>query len=264
MDGVSEEKSPSKPVRTVGEVADLTGVSVRTLHHYDHIGHVVPSARSRSDYRLYTDADVERLHRVLVYREVGLSLEQIATLLDDPDRDELSTLEEQRRLLNERIDRLHRMVDALGGTHGEQEQRNHSDCGRAGRDLRPRLARPGVARRGGKRWGDTDAWAQSRKRAARCRRPTCRRSGRAGRVDGRLVAAKTSGIEPGSTEANALAQRHRASITRFHDCDDEMHVNLAQMYLADERFTATYDDRAPAWPSGCTTSSWRMPRRANS
>ena len=59
------------------------------------------------------------------------------------------------------------------------------------------------------------------------------------------MAAKTSGIEPGSTEANALAQRHRASITRFHDCDDEMHVNLAQMYLADERFTATYDDRAP-------------------
>ncbi len=246
MDGVSEEKSPSKPVRTVGEVADLTGVSVRTLHHYDHIGHVVPSARSHSDYRLYTDADVERLHRVLVYREVGLSLEQIATLLDDPDRDELSTLEEQRRLLNERIDRLHRMVDALeelmanknnGITLTAAEQAEIFGHDWPGQEWHAEAE---------KRWGDTDAWAQSRKRAAQMSKADLQAvKDEQDALMAALVAAKTSGIEPGSTEANALAQRHRASITRFHDCDDEMHVNLAQMYLADERFTATYDDRAP-------------------
>ena len=97
-----------------------------------------------------------------------------------------------------------------------------------------------------KRWGDTDAWAQSRKRAAQMSKADLQAvKDEQDALMAALVAAKTSGIEPGSTEANALAQRHRASITRFHDCDDEMHVNLAQMYLADERFTATYDDRAP-------------------
>ena len=193
---MSEEKSPSKPVRTVGEVADLTGVSVRTLHHYDHIGHVVPSARSHSDYRLYTDADVERLHRVLVYREVGLSLEQIATLLDDPDRDELSTLEEQRRLLNERIDRLHRMVDALeelmanknnGITLTAAEQAEIFGHDWPGQEWHAEAE---------KRWGDTDAWAQSRKRAAQMSKADLQAvKDEQDALMAALVAAKTSGIE---------------------------------------------------------------------
>ncbi len=66
---------------TVGAVATLTGVSVRTLHHYDHIGLVVPSVRTPAGYRGYTDADIERLHLVLVYRSVGLQLEDIRALL---------------------------------------------------------------------------------------------------------------------------------------------------------------------------------------
>lgn len=87
---------------TVGTVAALTGVSVRTLHHYDHIGLVVPSVRTAAGYRGYTDADVERLHLVLVYRSVGLPPEEIRTLLDDPQADVLARLERQLELLHER------------------------------------------------------------------------------------------------------------------------------------------------------------------
>jgi DNA-binding transcriptional MerR regulator len=72
---------------TVGAVAALTGVSVRTLHHYDHIGLVVPSVRTPAGYRGYTDADIERLHLVLVYRAVGLPLDEIRALLDDASAD---------------------------------------------------------------------------------------------------------------------------------------------------------------------------------
>ncbi|MDT5191068.1 MAG: MerR family transcriptional regulator, thiopeptide resistance regulator, partial [Mycobacterium sp.] len=67
---------------TVGTIAELSGISVRTLHHYDHIGLVVPRVRTAAGYRGYTDADVERLHLVLVYRAVGLPLDEIRTLLD--------------------------------------------------------------------------------------------------------------------------------------------------------------------------------------
>ena len=76
---------------TVGAVAALTGVSVRTLHHYDHIGLVVPSVRTPAGYRGYTDADIERLHLVLVYRSVGMPLDEIRTLLDDSTRTSSST-----------------------------------------------------------------------------------------------------------------------------------------------------------------------------
>ena len=77
---------------TVGAVATLTGVSVRTLHHYDHIGLVVPSVRTAAGYRGYTDADIERLHLVLVYRSVGMPLDEIRALLDDPGADVLAHL----------------------------------------------------------------------------------------------------------------------------------------------------------------------------
>ena len=63
---------------TVGELAKLTGITVRTLHHYDQIGLVQPSDRSRAGYRLYGDADVLRLQQVLIYRELGVPLDEIA------------------------------------------------------------------------------------------------------------------------------------------------------------------------------------------
>ncbi len=69
----------------VGEVARLSHTSVRTLHHYDAIGLVVPGGRSAAGYRLYSDADLERLRQVLSYRELGFSLEEIAEILANPD-----------------------------------------------------------------------------------------------------------------------------------------------------------------------------------
>jgi len=68
----------------VGEVARAAGVTVRALHHYEEIGLLVPSARTISGYRLYGQADLERLQQILFYRELGFSLASIAALLDDP------------------------------------------------------------------------------------------------------------------------------------------------------------------------------------
>lgn len=86
---------------TVGTVADLVGVSVRTLHHWDEIGLVKPSGRTPAGYRSYSSDDVGRLHRVLVYRELGFGLAAIAELLDDPEVYEEQHLRAQRRLLEE-------------------------------------------------------------------------------------------------------------------------------------------------------------------
>src|ERR1700677_4135341 len=72
---------------TVGRVAELAGVTVRTLHHYDEIGLVQPSARSVAGYRAYSAGDVERLREVLAYRRLGFGLREIADLVDDPATD---------------------------------------------------------------------------------------------------------------------------------------------------------------------------------
>ncbi len=91
---------------TVGNVADISGVTVRTLHHYEKIGLLVPAVRSDAGYRLYSDADCDRLSRILYYRELGFPLDGIATLLDDPQQDRYEHLERQRTLLRERLARI--------------------------------------------------------------------------------------------------------------------------------------------------------------
>ncbi len=101
---------------TIGELARLARVSVRTLHHYDEIGLVVPAARSGSGYRLYTTKELERLQQVLFFRALDFELEDIRRLLDDPAFDARVALETQRTWLRERAEHalsLVRLADLM-------------------------------------------------------------------------------------------------------------------------------------------------------
>ena len=97
----------------MGRVAELAGVTVRTLHHYDEIGLVQPSARTASGYRAYSAADVERLREVLAYRRLGFGLREVADLVDDPSADAVAHLRRLRGLLLEQRDRADAMVAAI-------------------------------------------------------------------------------------------------------------------------------------------------------
>src|SRR5215218_10119902 len=98
---------------TVGRVADLSGVTVRTLHHYDELGLLSPGGRSAAGYLIYEDRDLELLRRILFYRELGFTLAEISTIVDDPHTGALGHLRCQRGLLTERIERLNAMVEAI-------------------------------------------------------------------------------------------------------------------------------------------------------
>jgi DNA-binding transcriptional MerR regulator len=98
---------------TVGRVADLADVSVRTLHHYDRIGLVRPSARTAGGYRAYAAADVERLREVLAYRRLGFGLREVADLVGDPSVDAVAHLRRLRGLMVEQRDRANAMVAAI-------------------------------------------------------------------------------------------------------------------------------------------------------
>lgn len=225
-------------------------MSVRTLHHWDEIGLVCPSTRTWADYRVYSADDMARIHRVLVYRELGLSLARIATLLDDPEADEASQLERQRELLTDRIRHLQEMVSAVDRT---------LEARRMGTKLTPQQQaeifgtdwNPEYAREAEERWGDTPQWEQSQQRSAQMSRKdweSARARGEAVNAD--LAEAKRNGVRPGSPEADALAERHRAMIGDFYDCTHSMQVCLSRMYLEDARFTAYYEEIEPglaAW-----------------
>jgi MerR family transcriptional regulator, thiopeptide resistance regulator len=113
-------------VRRIGEVAAATGLTVRTLHHYDEIGLLRPTARSDAGYRLYSEDDVRRLYRIVAFRRLGLALDEIGALLDgdgasDPRaliRAQLARLEDEAAARDRLRVRLVRLLRALEGADG--------------------------------------------------------------------------------------------------------------------------------------------------
>ena len=100
---------------TVAQMSKRTGVSVRTLHHYDQIGLLKPTEVTEAGYRLYDDTALDKLYMILVYRELGLSLNEIGSILDAPDYDRNRVLEHQIKLMQERVEKLQNRISFARG-----------------------------------------------------------------------------------------------------------------------------------------------------
>jgi DNA-binding transcriptional MerR regulator len=230
---------------SVGQVAQLSGLTVRALHHYDEIGLLSPTERTPAGYRVYASADLARLRQILYYRELGFALDEIAAILAEADV--ASHLRRQHKLLRERIARLSAMVAALekemeaqhmGISLTPEEQFEIFGTDEAGGEW---------AQEAEQRWTDTDAYRQSARRTEAY--------GKAewlaikAEADARLrdfAEALRSGVPPDSTRAMDLAEAHRRHISQwFYECSYEVHRGLAEMYTADERFAKHYEDVAP-------------------
>ena len=100
---------------TVAQMSKRTGVSVRTLHHYDQIGLLKPTEVTKAEYRLYDDTALDKLYMILVYRELGLHLNEIGSILDAPDYDRNRVLEHQIQLMQERVEKLQNRISFAKG-----------------------------------------------------------------------------------------------------------------------------------------------------
>lgn len=98
-------------MRTISEVNKLTGVSVRTLHHYDTIGLLKPTIVAEAGYRLYDDTTLERLQQILLFRELEFPLKQIKAILESPNFNCSKALEQQITLLTLKKERLENLID---------------------------------------------------------------------------------------------------------------------------------------------------------
>ena len=98
-------------MRTVNEVSKLTGISVRTLHHYDAVGLLKPTAFTQAGYRLYDDTALERLQQILLFRELEFPLKDIKKIIESPDFDRGRALEQQIELLTLKKEHLENLID---------------------------------------------------------------------------------------------------------------------------------------------------------
>ena len=149
-------------MRTVGELSRLAGVTVRTLHHYDEIGLLSPSGRTEAGYRLYAYEDLARLQEILVWRQLGFSLQEIQQLLDDPGHDRADALRRQRELVALELERLGataRALDAALAAHENGTKMKETRCSRTSIPTE-------YEDEARERWGHTDAYRESARRAA--------------------------------------------------------------------------------------------------
>ena len=231
---------------SVGKVAKMAGVTIKTLHHYDEIRLLSPRRRSQAGYRIYEESDLQRLQQILFYRELGLALNEIVTILDDPRTDAVGHLRRQRRLLTERIERLYEMVAAIDNEMEAREmdiRLTPEERLEVFGDFEPENHKEEVERR----WGNTEAYRQSRRRVASyTKKEWVRMKAEQEEVEKNLAAAFELGAAPESEQAMDAAEAHRRHIDRwFYDCGYEIHRGLGEMYVSDDRFRAHYDDLSP-------------------
>jgi DNA-binding transcriptional MerR regulator len=230
----------------VGQVAAFAGVTVRTLHHYDEIGLLVPGDRSAAGYRRYSEDDLARLQRILFYRELGFGLDEITKILDDPDADPLDHLRRQHGLLTERAERLIELIGTVEKTmeaHAMGIRLTPDEMFEVFGDDDPTEH----AAEAEQRWGDTDAYGESARRTSTYTKDDWLRiRAEADAITKSFAAAMHANRPADSTEALASARGHRAHIAQtYYAITPEMHRGLAEMYIADDRFMRTYDDVAP-------------------
>ena len=184
------------PALTVGAIARLSGVTVRTLHHYDAIGLVVPAERTAAGYRRYRRADVERLQEVLFFRELGFSLEQIKEIVGRPTYYRAAALESHRALLERKATRLRALLAAVDAALEAQKRgiiMTNEEMLEAFGDFDPSQYEEEARRR----WGDTDAYRESARRTAGYRKADWEQIRREGARDQRGLRRPHDGRDPG-------------------------------------------------------------------
>lgn len=232
---------------TVGELSRLTGVTVRALHHYDEIGLVRPSQRTAAGYRLYDDADVLRLHQVLLFRELGMPLDEIGAALDEATSQH-DLLRRHREVLVTKRARLDAMLSALDarliafekGTPMTPDEMKTLFEG-----FDPSQYEDEVK----ERWGETDAYRESARRTKSYTKADWERYKRESEAIGaRLVALMQGGAAATDPAVQAAVEDHRLLIDRwFYPCSVAMHHQLGAMYVQDPRFTANLDKLASGY-----------------
>lgn len=227
---------------TIGEVAKLAHVSIRTLHHYDEIGLLAPSGRSEAGYRLYSASDLERLQQVLFYRELGFGLAEIAGLMSNPALDRREALAAQRELIAGRASRLGAMLRLIDKTLASLEggiAMTKEEMFEVFGDFDPSVHEQEVQQR----WGDTDAYKESARRAKGYTKADWQRfKDEQEAVGARMIELFDAGVAPSDPRSMDVAEDARLQIDKwFYPLSREMHVCLGEMYIADPRFKATYD-----------------------
>ncbi len=223
----------------VKEVADLVGISVRTLHHYDEIGLLKPNETTESGYRLYSNADLEKLQQILFFKELDFPLKKIKEIIESPTFDRQEALQLHRKMLVEKCRRLHKIVATIDKTiqyeKGEINMTNKEKF--EGFDF----SQNPYEQEARERWGDDAVDKANEKIRSLSKDEQMTMTDEFNNLYKRLAAVRHS--LPSSIEAQAAIEEWYHLLnnkTGYHYSFDAF-KGLGQMYVDDKRFTKNID-----------------------
>lgn len=221
-------------MRTVKEVSKLTGVSVRTLHHYDAIGLLPPTRVTEAGYRLYDDTALRRLQTILLFRELQFPLKEIKRILDAPGFDPMEALQQQITLLELQRKHLDELI-----SHARKIQ----ETGVIKMDFSAfdTTEIDTYAAQAKAKWGKTTAFQEFEQKIAGQTKEEMQSTGDA-LMDIFQELGTIRHLSPASTEAQALVAKLQDFITEhYYTCTKQILRGLGQMYIAGDSMTENID-----------------------
>lgn len=228
---------------TVQQLADLAGVSVRTLHHYDQIGLLKPSGRTPAGYRLYRQPELLRLQQILFYKGLDVSLEAIRQILDNPAFDPVAALQEHRRKLEHEAERVTQLLHTIDKTILKLTE---NDMELSDAELYEGFTQEQAERypREAREIYDPKLVEISEQRV----RKMSKGEWQAVKAEGDALTRQLAELmdrDPGDPQVQQGIARHHAWIEQFYPASAELYRGLGQLYVENPEFTATYDRYRP-------------------
>ncbi len=228
---------------TVNKLAKIAGVSVRTLHYYDEVGLLKPSAIQKNGYRVYEEPELLLLQQILFFRELEFSVQEIKRILSSSTFDLRQALRDHRALIELKKKRLSGLIKTIDTTLKKLDQDTPMDD----QDMKELYETFGedtmkqYADEVKQRWGDTDAYKQSMERYSKTTKADLEKYKHDSDVFMKKVAVT---MDKGATspEFQALIAEHFKSLSTWYEPNFEMYRGLAKMYVDDPRFTAYYEN----------------------
>ncbi|MBR7552948.1 MerR family transcriptional regulator [Allobacillus sp. GCM10007491] len=217
----------------VKEVADLVGISVRTLHHYDEIGLLIPEDTTEAGYRVYSEKNLEDLQQILFFKELGFNLKKIKEIMDSPIFDRQEALRMQHQMLLEKRKRLNKMIATIEKTikHSQGEISMSSEEKFEGFDFNQNP----YEKEAREKWGDKAVDQANEK----TKNMTTFEQERFNDIFRRL--ADIRHLSPESEKAQAMIQEWYQYLNKIGNYSLEAFKGLGEMYVNDERFTKNID-----------------------
>ena len=218
---------------TVHEVSRVTGVTIRTLRYYDRIGLLKPAARTEAGYRLYDDAALLKLQRILLLRELEIPLRDVSRMMSLPETAQREAIGRQITLLELKKERTEKLIALARRLSKGEETMDFSPFDRSKEEAYTAEAKA--------QWGETEAYgAYEKKAASRTEAEGSLLAGRMMQIFADFGALKDG--DPASETAQAKVEELQDFISaNYYPCTDAILSGLGQMYVADERFKANID-----------------------